>query len=241
MNLQHPAHSQNPSPVLVVGGSGGVGYQMALSVARDWSQDEVVDWGRARIVMSEQPADGQLGIRDLRATLNLKPGGLQVVILNLDGAGIEVQNALLKRFEEPPSDTWIIALASGLGHILPTIRSRCQIIKTNNPSEAEIQAWIQENYPEVNPEIAKMCGNKLDCIAWAANNTQAAEAAAQGAMPVLLSHIKESDSAAYETEHILHLLNAAGHCHIEQARQILRTGSKPEAALALASLSRLKG
>lgn len=38
-------------------------------------------------------------------------------------------NALLKSLEEPPKDSLIILIAKQSGEILPTIRSRCQIVK----------------------------------------------------------------------------------------------------------------
>ncbi len=66
-------------------------------------------------------------------------GELQLVICpGIDSASLPAQQALLKLLEEPPTATQIILTASGLGTVLTTIQSRCnvsyldQIPPTNN-------------------------------------------------------------------------------------------------------------
>ncbi|OHB59606.1 MAG: hypothetical protein A2173_09120 [Planctomycetes bacterium RBG_13_44_8b] len=52
------------------------------------------------------------------------------------------QNALLKTLEEPPADTFIILLCTQLDNLLPTTRSRCQIVQFGPLSEEKIAAHL---------------------------------------------------------------------------------------------------
>ncbi|MEN9327755.1 MAG: polymerase delta prime subunit [Candidatus Parcubacteria bacterium] len=50
------------------------------------------------------------------------------VLYDMDGANLEAQNALLKTLEEKNEDNLFIMLASNAERVLPTIRSRSQLI-----------------------------------------------------------------------------------------------------------------
>ena len=50
------------------------------------------------------------------------------VIEDADRMGVEAQNALLKTLEEPPPETTIILCTANPSSLLPTTRSRCQIL-----------------------------------------------------------------------------------------------------------------
>lgn len=52
-------------------------------------------------------------------------------------------NALLKTLEEPTFDTTLILLTERLHEILPTIRSRCSLVKFNPIAEGEIAAFLK--------------------------------------------------------------------------------------------------
>lgn len=54
------------------------------------------------------------------------------------------QNALLKVLEEPPADSFIILLCTQLDNLLPTTRSRCQIVQFRPLSEEKIIARLVE-------------------------------------------------------------------------------------------------
>jgi DNA polymerase-3 subunit delta' len=55
-------------------------------------------------------------------------------------------NALLKTFEEPPPQTLIILLSSSPLALLPTILSRCRIVRFNPLSEQEIRLFLNQRY-----------------------------------------------------------------------------------------------
>lgn len=52
-----------------------------------------------------------------------------ILINPADGMNIQTQNALLKLLEEPPANTHFLLLATQLGSVLPTIRSRCMTLQ----------------------------------------------------------------------------------------------------------------
>jgi DNA polymerase III subunit delta' len=57
-------------------------------------------------------------------------GGFRVVIIDpVNDMNESAANALLKNLEEPPNRTLFILVAHSAGRILPTIRSRCQIVR----------------------------------------------------------------------------------------------------------------
>ncbi len=71
-------------------------------------------------------------IRELQKQVGYKPfeGRKKVSILNnAERLNLEAANALLKTLEEPPPDTVFILVSSSPGALLPTIVSRCQLIR----------------------------------------------------------------------------------------------------------------
>jgi DNA polymerase III subunit delta' len=53
------------------------------------------------------------------------------------------QNALLKTLEEPPPETYIILITSRPDRLLPTIRSRCQIVQFQRLDAAAMKEWFE--------------------------------------------------------------------------------------------------
>jgi len=67
-------------------------------------------------------------IRDIEKELNLQSFTGQRKIAIFDPArllNLSSQNALLKTLEEPPNNSLLILIASSVGSLLPTLRSRC--------------------------------------------------------------------------------------------------------------------
>lgn len=55
-----------------------------------------------------------------------------IVIENIDTATVETANAFLKNLEEPNNNLIYILTASNLNNVLPTITSRCEIVKVQS-------------------------------------------------------------------------------------------------------------
>ncbi len=93
-------------------------------------------------------------IRELTSFFKLKvPGRAAVkrvaVIEDADTMGHEAQNALLKLLEEPPEDSLLILTSSQPQSLLPTIRSRTQLLHLASPDTAILrQHFINGGYSE---------------------------------------------------------------------------------------------
>lgn len=71
-------------------------------------------------------------IKKITASAYLKPtrAGKKVFCISAGGVGMESwQNKLLKLLEEPPANVYFLIVVPSAEELLPTIRSRCQIIK----------------------------------------------------------------------------------------------------------------
>lgn len=61
------------------------------------------------------------------------------VLMGADTLGGPAANALLKSLEEPPRDTMFVLVAQALAAVLPTLRSRCQIIRLQDDARSELR------------------------------------------------------------------------------------------------------
>jgi DNA polymerase III subunit delta' len=66
------------------------------------------------------------------------------VIERVDELGEEAANRMLKTLEEPASFVHMILLTDRLAEVLPTIRSRCQLVRFDAPSTAELASQVHE-------------------------------------------------------------------------------------------------
>jgi DNA polymerase III subunit delta' len=73
------------------------------------------------------------------------PGdGYRVVIIDpINDMNESAANALLKNLEEPPSRTLFILVTHSAGRILPTIRSRCQVVRFGALDQASLRLAMQ--------------------------------------------------------------------------------------------------
>lgn len=96
-------------------------------------------------------------IRELIEDVYLKPMIAEkkvYVIPKADTLTVQAQNALLKVFEEPPSDSVMILISENSEKLLATIQSRGNRVVLERHPENEISAYIQANYPERAAEAA---------------------------------------------------------------------------------------
>ena len=88
-------------------------------------------------------------IRELQKRIVYRPyeGVRKVAILReAECMNLEAANCLLKTLEEPPAESVLILLTSNLDALIPTIRSRCQIIKFNPLNPDELGRYLNERY-----------------------------------------------------------------------------------------------
>ena len=63
----------------------------------------------------------------------------------------EAANSLLKLLEEPPDRVYLLLLAENTGELLPTIRSRCAVVRLRALPPEEIAPLLAERRPELKP------------------------------------------------------------------------------------------
>jgi DNA polymerase-3 subunit delta' len=89
--------------------------------------------------------------------------GARVVVLEpADTMNIAAANSLLKILEEPPSSVYFILVSSRWRRLLPTILSRCRVLKVGRPPKAAASAWLaREGTPAASELLSLMGGAPL--------------------------------------------------------------------------------
>ena len=106
-----------------------------IKVAQKWAEKELemkVQNNPDVIILRH----GLFSVDDARRVLETAAsapviGEYKVIIITASRAYHEAQNALLKLFEEPPTNTYLFFILPTLGGLLPTLRSRVQILNTS--------------------------------------------------------------------------------------------------------------
>lgn len=96
------------------------------------------------LLVGSEERRGQEGLcHDL--SLAPLPGSRKVAIVDdADTMNDAAANSFLKTLEEPPERAILILIASNLDALLPTIRSRCQLVRFSPLENADIQALLLE-------------------------------------------------------------------------------------------------
>src|ERR1051326_1898009 len=97
-------------------------------------------------------------MRELESEANFRPfeGAARVFIVeDADSMNDQAANALLKTLEEPAPTTHLILTTSNPSALLPTIRSRCQVIRFAPIPCAAIESFLIKN-EKISPADAKL-------------------------------------------------------------------------------------
>ncbi len=97
-------------------------------------------------------------VRALQRRLNTRPtlGARRAVII--DSADLlekSAVNALLKSLEEPPQGTFFLLVVHALGRLLPTVRSRCLIVRFHPLSDADVARALDLAAPELDADTRR--------------------------------------------------------------------------------------
>ena len=93
---------------------------------------------------------------EILKTLSLRSfaGGYKIMIIWLPEAmNVESANKLLKIIEEPPTKTVFILVSEAAEELLPTILSRCQLIKVPRLTQLEVEEVLVQHF-SVDPNLA---------------------------------------------------------------------------------------
>jgi DNA polymerase-3 subunit delta' len=130
-------------------------------------------------------------VRDIQRQISWKPieGRYKVfVLLDVDRMRAEGANALLKTLEEPPGAGVVILVTSNANALLPTIRSRCQLLKFCAVPVETLASGLTSRAvaPDRAREMALLSqGRVADALTWAASETSVTG----GVVPEVLTHL----------------------------------------------------
>jgi len=106
-------------------------------------------------------------MRELKELAYVRPmlGGRRVFIV--DGAekmNAESGNSILKILEEPPPYTYIILIATNSEKVLPTIKSRCQVLSFAPISQSDIEKALRDKGLDEDKAklLSILCGGNLE-------------------------------------------------------------------------------
>lgn len=97
-------------------------------------------------------------IRAMQRRLTTRPtlGSRRAIIIDpADDMETGASNALLKSLEEPPQGTFFLLISHRPARLLPTIRSRCRLLRFPALSERELEIMLDENGAADSPETRK--------------------------------------------------------------------------------------
>jgi DNA polymerase III subunit delta' len=88
-----------------------------------------------------------------------------VIIDDAETMNVHAANALLKILEEPPEKSLLLLIASSLGQLPPTIRSRCRVLRFAPLPPSVLRPILQLQYPELTPPdldwLCELCRGSL--------------------------------------------------------------------------------
>ncbi|MBW8010155.1 MAG: DNA polymerase III subunit delta' [Chloroflexi bacterium] len=103
-------------------------------------------------IIQREPSDRDIKVkvvRELQHSLALAPYDANfriALLLNFEDASTSAANALLKTLEEPPAKVIIILTAESPEALLPTIASRCEVLRLRTLAGEKLTAGLQTQY-----------------------------------------------------------------------------------------------
>ena len=139
-----------PAHALIVVGPSGIGKQYLCEYIAQQLIDAPLDsYAYLRFVEPEKDKTsiGIEAVRDLQQFLKLKlPNNAPwriIIVPQAQGLTTEAQNAFLKLLEEPPERTIFLLASDSEQALLPTIRSRTQLLTLQTPPQSDILAFFE--------------------------------------------------------------------------------------------------
>ena len=98
-------------------------------------------------------------IRAMQQRITTRPtlGDRRAIIVDpADDLETSAVNALLKSLEEPPVGTYFLLIAHQAGRLLPTIRSRCRVLRFAPISAGDLDAVLLRDMPQADAETRRL-------------------------------------------------------------------------------------
>ncbi len=123
----------------------------------------------------------QIRIEEVRAAIDWAAttssrGGAKVILIHpAEAMNLQAASALLKTLEEPPAGVRLLLASAAPARLLPTVRSRCQVLRLQPPDAAAARQWLREQGHE-QPEVllAACSGRPLEALSMAQAGLDAA-------------------------------------------------------------------
>lgn len=118
-------------------------------------------------------------IRNLQQfiTLSTHRAGWRVLVLHpAEAMNPQAANALLKTLEEPTPQTLMLLVTDQAGRLMPTVRSRCQVVTVPGCEPAVAERWLLEqglDSANAKAAVAQAGGAPLLALAWSDEAWQA--------------------------------------------------------------------
>lgn len=138
-----------------------------------------------RVVATQTLSHSVADMRQVVAQAARQPsvGRWQIIIVeDADRLTEQAANALLKAVEEPNAHTWWLLCAPTVDDVLPTIRSRCRLVRLGTPTTAEVAHVLMERdgvQPVIAHLVARASAGHVGQARWLARDEQARNAQAQ--------------------------------------------------------------
>ena len=127
-------------------------------------------------------------------------GGNRVVVISpASELNVSAANALLKTIEEPPANTTLIFLAEMPQNLLPTIRSRCQLLRFPIPPRGQALSWLYGQHDQADgPLLDEAGGAPLRALHWLASGEVARRARWKTVLEAVAARRSDALAAAFE-------------------------------------------
>jgi DNA polymerase-3 subunit delta' len=141
-------------------------HQVARLVANEAHPEFL--WLKREVPEAKRPKDGSPGkeediarnitiaqVRSLLNRLRVRPGNARwraVVVDSIDDLERGAANALLKTLEEPPAQTVFFLVSHMPGRLLPTIRSRCRVLRFSPLVDGAMRTVLQSKLADASTD-----------------------------------------------------------------------------------------
>jgi DNA polymerase-3 subunit delta' len=98
-------------------------------------------------------------VREMQHRLTTRPtlGSRRAIIVHpADDLEKSAANALLKSLEEPPAGSFFLLVTHRPGRLLPTIRSRCRLLRFAEAPDNEVEAFLDREVPGADAETRRL-------------------------------------------------------------------------------------
>jgi DNA polymerase III subunit delta' len=124
--------------------------------------------GKAKRASREIRIEQVRALADFVTTSTHRGGSRVVMLAPAEALNTASANALLKMLEEPPAGSLFVLATDALDDVLPTIRSRCVLVRVAAPAPSQTVSWLKlQSVEDAETALAEAGGAPLLALAQA--------------------------------------------------------------------------